>query len=74
MVSRLAVKPLVMKVFAPSITSWSPSRLARVRSAFRSDPQPGSVSAMPASRSPLASRGSQRCDCSDVPQSSRSCA
>src|SRR4029453_1882126 len=51
---------LVMNALVPSITHWSPSWTARVRTAPASDPPPGSVSPNAASPSPAASGGSQR--------------
>src|SRR6185369_4068892 len=45
----------------------SPSRSARVPIACRSEPAPGSVMAIAATRSPRAMRGSQRRFCSSVP-------
>ena len=44
-----------------------PSFLAVVRTAWRSEPVFGSVMAMAATHSPLASLGSQRWRCSSVP-------
>ena len=38
-----AHEPSVMKIFEPSITQSSPSRVARVTSEAGSDPEPGSV-------------------------------
>ncbi len=59
--------PLEMKVLAPLTTKSSPSRAAVVRSAWRSDPAPGSVMAIAPTISPLASLSSHRCFCSSVP-------
>ena len=56
-----------MKIFEPLTTYSSPSRTARVRMPFRSEPAPGSVIAIAPISSPLAMRGSQRCFCSSVP-------
>ena len=63
----VAIEPLVMNIFEPLITYWSPSRTARVRMPFRSDPAPGSVIAIAPISSPRAIRGSQRLFCSGVP-------
>ncbi len=63
-------RELVIQVFAPSITYPPPSssRRATVRSAWRSEPPPGSVSAAVARTSPVAMRGSQRRFCASVPK------
>ncbi len=50
-------RALLIQVFAPLITSSSPSSLATVDIACRSEPPPGSVSAMVARISPVAIRG-----------------
>ncbi len=46
-----------MYIFVPFITHWSSSRVARVLRAAASEPEPGSVSAMPECHSPVAIRG-----------------
>ncbi len=67
MTTRLACRPLEMKVFEPSMTYSSPVRIALVLMLCRSDPVPGSVIATAPTNSPLAIPGSQRCFCSSVP-------
>jgi hypothetical protein len=66
-----AIKParraLVIQVFDPSTTHSSPSARAVVRIACRSEPPPGSVSAIVARSSPVASRGGYRSRCACVP-------
>ena len=52
-----AWRALVIQVFDPLMTYSSPSRFAVVRIAWRSEPPPGSVSAMVARSSPVAIRG-----------------
>ncbi|MCY1303412.1 hypothetical protein D3C76_1485380 [compost metagenome] len=61
--------PLVMKVLAPLITYLSPCLTARVRTACRSEPVPGSVIATEQITSPEAILGSQYCFCASVPSS-----
>ena len=61
-------RPLLMKVLLPLMTYSSPSRTAVVRTAFRSQPAPGSVIAMARMVSPEAQRGSHFCFCSSVPR------
>ncbi|MNG41718.1 hypothetical protein D3C84_1310840 [compost metagenome] len=61
--------PLLMKVFEPLMTYLSPFFTARVRTACRSEPVPGSVMAMEQMHSPEAILGSQYCFCSSVPSS-----
>ncbi len=58
---------LVMKIFEPLMTQWSPSSSARVLEAAASDPAFGSVSPKAASISPLQSLGSHSSRCSSVP-------
>ena len=58
---------LVINSFSPLTINSLPRSSARVRSAVRSDPAQGSVSANAESRSPLASRGRNRCFCSGLP-------
>ena len=62
--------PFVMKVLEPLITYSSPSRRAVVRSALRSLPACGSVSANAPMSSPVTILGNQRCFCSSVPRAS----
>ncbi len=57
-----------MNSFSPLTTYSSPSSVAVVFRAVRSEPAPGSVSAKPDSASPLASLGRKRCFCSGVPK------
>ncbi len=59
--------PWVMKVFAPSITQWSPSRTATVRVPAASLPAVGSVRPQAASISPRASGARNRAFCASVP-------
>ena len=66
-----ALIPLVMKVFEPLSTQWSPSRTAFVLMPCRSLPVPGSVIAIAEISSPDANPGSQRCFCSSLVNSRR---
>ncbi|MCY1552416.1 hypothetical protein D9M68_888100 [compost metagenome] len=59
--------PLEMKVLAPLSTYSLPSRAARVRTAWRSEPVFGSVMAMAPTASPVIILGSQACFCASVP-------
>ncbi|MCY1371633.1 hypothetical protein D9M69_587840 [compost metagenome] len=61
--------PLVMKVLAPLMTYLSPCFTARVRTACRSEPVPGSVMATEQITSPEAIFGSQYCFCASLPSS-----
>ena len=63
--------PLEMKVLAPLRTYASPSRLAVVLIACRSEPAPGSVIAMAVMSSPEQKPGSQRAFCWSVVRSIR---
>ena len=63
---------MVIQVFDPLTTYASPSRRAVVRIACRSEPPPGSVSAIVARTSPVAIRGRYRSFCSSVPYASSS--
>ncbi|MNF06778.1 hypothetical protein D3C80_2068020 [compost metagenome] len=63
------VWPLVMKVLAPLITYLSPCLTARVRTACRSEPVPGSVMATEQMTSPEAIFGNQCSFCASVPSS-----
>src|SRR6185437_4162979 len=58
---------LVMNRLVPMTTSWSPSRIALVRTEAASEPAPGSVSAKLATTSPLASFGSHSAFCASLP-------
>ena len=60
-VSQSARRPEVMKVFSPSMTQWSPSMRAVVRSRATSEPPPGSVMASAAMASPASTAGTMRC-------------
>ncbi|MNF94354.1 hypothetical protein D3C84_770640 [compost metagenome] len=64
------VWPLVIKVLAPLMTYLSPCFTARVRTACRSEPVPGSVMATEQITSPEAIFGNQCCFCASVPSSS----
>ena len=64
---RSDLRALEIQVFAPLMTYSSPSRLAVVVIACRSEPPPGSVSAMVARSSPVAIRGRYPSFCSWVP-------
>ena len=64
---RLAVWPLVMKVFWPETTYWLPLLLAAVFTPCRSEPAPGSDIAMAPTSSPEAIRGSHFRLCSSDP-------
>ena len=66
-ITRSACWPLVMKVFWPLTTYWLPAMRAVVRTAWRSEPVPGSVMAMAPTSSPVAIFGSQRRFCSSEP-------
>ncbi len=57
-----------MNNFSPVTSKSSPTGVAVVRSAVRSEPAPGSVSAKPDSDWPLASRGRKRAFCSALPK------
>ncbi|MNJ52374.1 hypothetical protein D3C77_477050 [compost metagenome] len=59
--------PLEMKVLEPLRISWSPSSVARVRTACRSEPVLGSVMAMAPTASPAIIFGNQACFCASVP-------
>ncbi|MCY1225205.1 hypothetical protein D9M72_373950 [compost metagenome] len=65
---RSQFKPLLMKVLLPLMTYSSPSRTAVVRSAFTSEPPPGSVMATARICSPAQMPGSHFCFCSSVPR------
>ena len=65
-ITRWLLMPLVMNVFEPFTTKWSPSRTAVVVIDARSEPIPGSVIAIAVINSPEAIPGSQRCFCSSV--------
>ncbi|MCY1251063.1 hypothetical protein D9M72_647780 [compost metagenome] len=56
-----------MKVLEPLRISWSPSSVARVRTACRSEPVFGSVMAMAPTASPAIIFGNQACFCASVP-------
>ena len=62
-----ARRAFVIHVLLPLTTYSSPSRTAVVRIDCRSDPPPGSVSAIAALISPVAILGSSRVRCSSVP-------
>ncbi|MNG26988.1 hypothetical protein D3C84_1120470 [compost metagenome] len=63
--------PLLMKVLEPLTMYLSPFFTARVRTACRSEPVPGSVIASEQMTSPLAIFGSHLLFCSGVPSASR---
>ena len=56
-----------VQTFWPLTTQSSPSRTARVASAARSEPAPGSQNSWHQTSSPVHSGRSQRCFCSSVP-------
>ena len=58
---------LEIRVFTPRSRQTRPSGRARVRTAARSEPASGSVTAKAASTSPRATAGSQRFFCTSVP-------
>ena len=60
-------RAFVIQVLVPLMTYESPSRRAAVRMACRSEPPPGSVSAIVARISPVAIRGRYRSFCASVP-------
>ena len=62
-----ARSPLVTHIFCPVITKSSPSRTARVRIAWTSEPACGSVIENAERTSPRAICGSSSCFCSSVP-------
>ena len=62
------VRAFVIQVFVPLMTKPSATGVATVRIAWRSEPPSGSVSAIVARSSPVASRGRYRCCCSSVPK------
>jgi hypothetical protein len=65
--TRPARSPFVTHIFWPVTTYSSPSRIARHRMAWTSEPAPGSDIDSAARRSPVAIRGSHRAFCSSVP-------
>ena len=66
-ITRSALIPLVMNVFAPLTTYSSPSTRAEVAIPARSEPAPGSVIAIAVISSPDAIRGNQRsCCCAEA--------
>ena len=62
-----------MKVLTPSRRHSGPSGVARVRTAARSEPASGSVTAKAASTSAEATAGSQRFFCTSVPARAMAC-
>ena len=60
-------RAFVIHILDPLTVYRSPSRVAVVCMACRSEPPPGSVSAIVARSSPVAIRGRYRCFCSSVP-------
>ena len=67
MPSLMSWSPPEMKIFSPLIRHVSPSRTAFVRIAARSEPAPGSVSAMVESQRPSAIGGMSSAFCASVP-------
>src|SRR6266496_3312743 len=59
---------LETNIFVPLTTHWSCSRRAAVRSAAASEPEPGSVSAIPACHAPVAICGKYVSRCASVPK------
>ena len=64
---RSDLRALEIQVLEPLMTYSSPSLLAVVRIACRSEPPPGSVRAIVARSSPVAIRGRYESFCSAVP-------